>query len=70
MPVKKKLTYSEALKELEEITYQIENEELDLDEVAVKIKRAKELFEYCYKRLREVKNDVQQIIDEDFQEET
>ncbi|MDD3859061.1 MAG: exodeoxyribonuclease VII small subunit [Bacteroidales bacterium] len=49
---KKEFSYSEALKELEEILAEIETDEPDLDVLSVKVKRATFLIKECKTRLR------------------
>jgi len=46
------LTYNKALGELEKIVKQIESEEIQLDALSEKIKRATELIEFCKTKLR------------------
>ncbi|MCD4695731.1 MAG: exodeoxyribonuclease VII small subunit [Bacteroidales bacterium] len=46
------LTYNKALGELEKIVKQIESEEIQLDTLSEKIKRATELIEFCKTKLR------------------
>ena len=41
---KKKQTYKEAVAEIEEILEKLENEELDVDELAAKVKRVSQLL--------------------------
>jgi len=60
-----KLTYNEAIKELEEIVRKTSSGELNVDELAQKLKRAKELADYCQKRLKSIESDISAIITED-----
>lgn len=65
---KKTLKYSEAIAEIEEIVAQIESNELDVDELTVKIKRVSELIKFCRAKLRSTEEEVQKIMG-DFNEE-
>lgn len=53
----KKIDFKSAMKELEEINLWFQNEEIDLDEGLIKLKRAKELIALCKGRLTEVENE-------------
>ena len=61
---KKKLTYKEAVKEVEEILEKLENEELDVDELSVKIKRVSQLLKYCKDKLAGTEKEIKGIIEE------
>jgi exodeoxyribonuclease VII small subunit len=61
---KKKLTYKEAVKEVEEILEKLENEELDVDELSVKVKRVSQLLKYCKDKLAGTEKEIRGIIDE------
>ena len=56
------LTYTEAMKQLEEISRNISSGELDVDQLAAKLKQAKELVEFCKQKLQSVEADVNQIL--------
>lgn len=60
----KKLTYKEATAEMEEILEQIENEELDVDELAEKVKRVSVLLKFCKDKLHKTNEQVEQILKE------
>ncbi|MBV5343833.1 exodeoxyribonuclease VII small subunit, partial [bacterium] len=52
---KQKLTYNEALSELEQILAELENDNgLNMDVVSDKVKRAAALLEICKKQLHEL----------------
>lgn len=55
-------TYKEAMQQLEEISRSISSGELDVDQLAAKLKQAKELVEFCKKKLQTVEADVNQIL--------
>ena len=47
----KKISYGEAIAEIEEIIRKIEQEELDVDELSDKVKRVSFLINYCREKL-------------------
>ena len=57
-------TYSQALTELERIVGEIESEEVDIDTLADKIKRAAWLIQFCKGRLRSTEEDVKKVLSE------
>ena len=59
---KKKTTYSEAIREVEEILSRLNNEELDVDRLAAEVKRASELIALCRTKLRKAEEDIAGII--------
>ncbi|QGY46307.1 exodeoxyribonuclease VII small subunit [Maribellus comscasis] len=60
----KKTTYNEAITEIEEILDKIENEELDVDELAGKVKRVSVLLKICKDKLHKTNEQVEQILNE------
>lgn len=60
----KKVTYNEAITEIEEILGKIENEELDVDELAEKVKRVSTLLKICKDKLQKTNDQVEQILNE------
>lgn len=56
------LTYSEALRELEEILASIEGGTSDIDTLASKVTRATELIKLCRSRLVKVEGEVKEIL--------
>ena len=60
---KKKETYSQAMERLEKIVSQIDNNELEIDELAVKIKEANEIIAFCSDKLTKADCEVQKPID-------
>jgi exodeoxyribonuclease VII small subunit len=60
----KKVTYNEAISEIEEILEKIENEELDVDELAEKVKRVSQLLKICKEKLQTTNEQVEQILKE------
>lgn len=59
-----KTTYSQAKQELEEIVSAIESNELDVDALTQKVKRASELIAFCKEKLTKTDRELQKIIDE------
>lgn len=60
----KKVSYSEAMAEIEAILEKIENEELDVDELAEKVKRVSTLLKTCKDKLTKTNEQVEQILKE------
>ncbi len=60
----KKIPYTEALLELEEIVKQIENDEISVDELSEKVKRAAWLIKSCKETLRTTEEEVALILKE------
>ena len=64
MSKSKQLTYSQALTELEEIISAIESEEINIDTLAEKVKRATYLIRFCKGRLRNTEEEVKKVLSE------
>jgi exodeoxyribonuclease VII small subunit len=64
VPKNKELTYSQALKELEKIVKEIESEEVDIDILAEKIKRASQILTFCKGKLRTAEDEVKKVLAE------
>jgi exodeoxyribonuclease VII small subunit len=60
----RQLTYSRAWIELEEIINEIESEEINVDVLAEKVKRAGYLIKFCKGRLRNTEEEVKQVLSE------
>ena len=60
----KKVSYSEAMAEIEDILEKIENEELDVDELAEKVKRVSTLLKTCKDKLTKTNLQVETILKE------
>jgi exodeoxyribonuclease VII small subunit len=60
----KKVSYNEAMTEIEEILEKIENDELDVDEIAEKVKRVSTLLKVCKDKLTKTNDQVEQILKE------
>jgi exodeoxyribonuclease VII small subunit len=60
----KKESYSKAMERLEEIVRQIDNNELEIDELADKLKEANEIVAYCSEKLNKVDKEIEKILGE------
>jgi exodeoxyribonuclease VII small subunit len=61
---KKKQTYKDAVAELEDILEKLENEDLDVDELSIKVKRVSYLIKFCKEKLFGTEKEIQNIISE------
>lgn len=61
---KKEISYQEAINQIEDILGKIENEELDVDELAKNVKKVSELIKFCRDKLHKTEADVEKIIQE------
>lgn len=59
---KKKLTYNEAMAEIEDVIAEIEGGELDVDILSQKVKRVAELIEVCKNKLHKTEAEVEEIL--------
>jgi exodeoxyribonuclease VII small subunit len=60
---KLKLTYTEAVTELEQILTELEsNSEINMDLIAEKVKRAAVLMEFCKKQLHELDEELEKMM--------
>ena len=57
-------TYTAAFEELQQIVHDMEDGEITVDELAVKVKRAAELIKVCKQKLVSTEEDVNQILKE------
>ena len=60
----RELTYNQAIAELEGIVGDIESEEVDVDALAEKVKRAAELIRFCKEKLRGTGAEVRKVLSE------
>ncbi len=56
------LTYEAAYAELQEIVTSLENETISVDELALKVKRATQLVEFCQGKLKSTEAELDKII--------
>ena len=62
--MKKINSYEKAYAELESILEDLVADEVSVDALSKKIKRAKELVQYCKAKLRDVESDIQSVVDD------
>jgi exodeoxyribonuclease VII small subunit len=61
---KQKLTYTEAIAELEQILVELENSpEVNMDVISQKVKRAALLMEFCKKQLHELDVELEKMME-------
>jgi exodeoxyribonuclease VII small subunit len=58
------VTYRQAIREIESILGKIEKQDLDVDELAEKLKRVNELIRLCKKKLFTAEKEVEKILKE------
>lgn len=59
---KRQITYAEAIAEVEQILSQMRSEQISVDELEQKVKRASALLEQCRKRLYQVEQGVEKLL--------
>ncbi|MBR0270259.1 MAG: exodeoxyribonuclease VII small subunit [Prevotella sp.] len=57
------MKYEEAVSRLEEIVKKMENDELDIDQMAQQLKEAQQLIKLCKDRLTKVDADIKAVMD-------
>jgi exodeoxyribonuclease VII small subunit len=57
----KKLSYDSAYAELNKILASLQSDEVSLDEISDKLKRAAELSAFCKSKLRSIEEDLEKI---------
>ncbi len=62
------IKYAKAVERLDEIISQIESEDIDVDELSVKVKEAAELIKVCKARINKAEMEVKKVV-EDFAKE-
>ena len=60
---KKKLTYTEAVAEIEQIRARLRGEQIDVDTLAAEVKRATELIVQCKAQLTDVEKAVKESLE-------
>lgn len=60
----KTLNYKDAVSEIEIILEKLENEELDVDQLAENVKRASLLLKFCKEKLSTTEKEIQNIIED------
>ena len=59
------ISYSQAVKEIEDILSKINDREFDVDKLGSEVKRAAELIKLCRQKLRKVETEVENVLKED-----
>jgi len=62
---KEKISYNEAITEIESILQKIEEDKLDVDELAEKVSRVTDLIKICRDKLHLTEKQIGKILDED-----
>ena len=62
MATKKKETYSQAMARLEAIMSQIDDNELDIDQLADRIKEANEIIAFCNAKLTKAEAEIENLL--------
>lgn len=57
-----KLSYTEAIEEVERILAKMDSRQMDVDTLAAEVKRAAELIAQCKKRLYKAEKDVAEVL--------
>ena len=60
--MKKTTTYESAQTELEQILQDLQAEKTGIDELAEKVRRARELIEFCRSRLRLTEEEIRKLL--------
>jgi len=60
--MEEKLSYEEALSQLQTIVKKLENKEVKIDELAGTVARANQLVEYCQTKLQQTEVEIQKIV--------
>ncbi len=65
---KKKILYQEATDEISSIIYEIENNNVDIDQLSDKVKRVSFLLEYCKTKLHDTEKYMERMFNENTDE--
>ncbi len=57
-------TYQQAIEELEAIVNEIENDDISVDELSEKVKRASQLIVLCKTKLTKTEQEVSKVLEE------
>lgn len=60
----KQISYTDAFAELQQLVKDLEDGEISVDDLSVKVKRASELIKICKNKLMTTEEDVNQILKE------
>lgn len=56
--------YEEAYDELQQIMQDLQDDEISVDQLSVKVKRASELIKFCNQKLRSTESEIADIVKE------
>ena len=62
--MKEEPNYEEAYQELQTIVRHMENDDLDIDQLAVQLKRAQQLIKLCKEKLTKTDEEIKKILSE------
>lgn len=62
MAKKNEISYAQALEELHTLVQDLENDQISVDELSAKVKRAALLLELCREKLRNTNDEIKQIM--------
>jgi len=65
----KKFSYNEAIQEIEEILFEVENNDVDIDELSDKVKRVSFLINACKNKLLKTEEQIDKILEKNNEEE-
>ena len=57
--------YEDAMNELEEIVHKLETDELNIDDISEKLKRAQQLIKLCTDKLTKTEVKIKKILEEE-----
>ena len=63
--MEKKINYEAALSEIEEIVNKMENDEFDIDQLSVNLKRAQTLIKLCRDKLTKPDAEIKKLLGEE-----
>lgn len=63
--MEKKINYEAALSEIEEIVNKMENDEFDIDQLSVNLKRAQTLIKLCRDKLAKTDAEIKKLLGEE-----
>ena len=61
---KKENTYGTAMEELQQLMEEIESNQLDIDQLMSKVKKASVLIKYCKEQLTKTNEELQKVLDD------
>lgn len=62
--MKEEPKYEEAYQELQTIVRHMENDDLDIDQLAIQLKRAQQLIKLCKEKLTKTDEEIKKILSE------